>query len=413
MEISDIIYTEADLAALPVGTVVKRVDHNLSHVYTREAEGWFNPHHVSGNPATDMQAGDPVWQVWSLPERRLTVVKYKWLFRDNVRRGSQGSGTGIREVEQAIERLGLQDELFPLGHGLPMSNNLDTEALPDGATMMFAEPGVRTWNVHRREGGQWHRLVGQRAWNSNYPGGVLDSLDGVTREVPAWWAENGTEADEAAVMDFMRAAWAFGVKAKNNHGWCSTFDNIMSRIGITATSTRRRSTNGMNLGDWVDPLTCSQLPPGTILMWTHNEYPATRWVYYVRDDTANNAARTRRLFGHRDDDLALGHYSDRMRINHIPTGLPVLSDPETWLNWPVDLTQVWTYLPVGTFLRYATSANARYTMCPNGLMREGYYTPERAAELAGTVNRNSFSNDDWTIGWMPGIPTAPQVEEPF
>jgi hypothetical protein len=290
---------------------------------------------------------------------RMTLAQYKSVYRDYVTRHANEHGVPDHEIHEHLQTLDALDT-SRLGPGSPIVTAQATRPLPVGTILVCGEPSdygrFGVWRRARAGVGGWdHLLGGQRRFT--YPATVFEYQG--SRTVPPELMTTGeiTDEDIAAVQDFKAKAWELGQEVKESHGWCSTFEVIMAKIGVTAScvdvATQRR--NGVPVyGRVTDYTVCKSLPVGTILGWEHHEHPDTDFAWFMRVADATNLWGTRRIFSLHTHTSRDRHFHERMRVLGYPT--------ETG-DWPYTMhldqdvwQRVWRYLPPGTVFNYHGSS---------------------------------------------------------
>jgi hypothetical protein len=278
-----------------------------------------------------------------------SLAQWQFRFRDNAIASADSAGVSRSTVFQATNELGLTDDLFPMGQGVKVSNEYDKGRLPVGTQVMVGHPDrVTTFGLFvLARGGGWQHLLGEV---HNQQGHTVEVLTGDPVE---WAVTPGTEAEQEALANFKARAWRVGWKVKLSHRWCESYEGYMAKIGLNEDVLRNVKHGGLTIGERTNPRGSAALPAGSILRWVSRSDPAN-FTWYIRDDSMNNEARTRAIFGHRRDGSGLRNSGSTMEVMWI-------ANDEGVMALRVDgLSDLIEHLPVGT--RFA-AGGSQYVLC--------------------------------------------------
>lgn len=347
--------TVEQYTTLPVGTVIRR-NRPGSVAWAREEGGWRSSNNTFRTP--DRMRRDLSYLIVSLPEPTTppdpvdttietplpetaeyistaeTLEQYKQRFRTQMFGAQQNSGVNRGPVTAAMRKLGVAEMDVTPGLPVVMSDHDTIERLPDGTAVAYKTPDDAQYSVLVKQNGGLVSALGV-----NHP----DSFD-VLKVIqvpgvdgpPEWVTASSSESELDAIRQFMRQAWEVGIEAKRSNSWCGEYERAMERVGI----------NENVLCDPNSGLTAEEvaaLPEGTVLRFWG--FPATEnSVLYVRDDAADNPARTRRIGG-----TLPGSWAAR--------GMSVVCEVSQPFRVSVASTAEMDDMPVGTVLQ--ETANTR------------------------------------------------------
>lgn len=359
--------------SLPVGAVVQERDTITGYIRCLDGK-WLRidinrvPDPVPAAGSYNTSQFSPGYNsVLSLPEgttivpikdpvEKATVTQYQQEFKEYALSSGRNHSISTTIVEGILERLGITDGDSPVyGEGGSI-NNSTLASLPVDSlvyTGRVGGPELTIWRVVDHHGGTL-RVLGPLASPPTRVN-VMHRPDGAKHEPQ----REGDNSDAEQIAEFKARAWRLGVQAKRRHGWCSTYESVMSGFGIDESCLAAVKFAGFSLGDTVNSADCASLPVGTVLKWTHSDNP-TWFCYYIRDDSASNAAKTRRLYGWREDTARLGHYASVMTVvgwkpNHSYHEVTA----EEWANKP---------FPTGTIINSQRNGfGDNYILAVNGL----------------------------------------------
>jgi hypothetical protein len=356
--VGTLIETRQQMDALPIGSVLQ--ERNGARFYIRALDGtwnqWtettFDQTTTYGIPATGPWNSDAfsmgynrVYKIGAsdlkvVPE---TLAQYQWRFRNNAISGAVENSIGMRHVTDALHRLGLTDEQFPLGPKVPITLN---DEVPDGTVVYVGSPDEpRTLGVFRRDRGAWQWVFGHVDYTPNTM--MVESMPGVETP-PDWWTAPGEDNEEERIKKFKARAYQVGRRTQQAASWCGTYDNVMARVGVTAEAVR--GIDATQIGDVIPQGEVTRLPEGAILAWVDPEN-TTRWAVYRRDNNAQNTTRTERILGNRAEGGPLNNWRAGARV----VFLPDLSDRWEWQLRTNRAGHVLSTGPVGLFFLYSGS----------------------------------------------------------
>jgi hypothetical protein len=291
-----------------------------------------------------------------------TVEQVKWQFRVGALAAAATHGVGIATVEDTLRVMGCGiDDVAPtLGRGVKVPINPDRESrnaslLPDGSVVFQGTPhNPASLSVYMRKAGRWVLILGER----DHPEGeaVIESVNG-NREPPEWLSREGTNEDLEKIGEFKARAWRVGWKLKQSQGWCSTYESIVHRLGVTQADTQRSQYRGLGIGDRITAAEAMRLPIRSLLWWQHSDAPE-RWALFIRDDGSANAAGTLRVAGSGESHE---NYRRYMTVASIAN-----EDGNTLWPVPENPPGVWEALPPGTVFSYRQGGEAEYIKCRDG-----------------------------------------------
>lgn len=289
-----------------------------------------------------------------------TPTRWLWKFREHCYKSAEQAGVDNATVAKVMEQVGATPEVFPLGRGVTLDSIHEVNRLPVGSIVYTGSPesGSR-FGVFRRTGRDadgWESLLGYDYLNHNYTV-VIETLPGADGP-PDWWTEPFHEEMAQALANAKAKAWRVGWKVKIAHSWCPSYEEYMKRIGLTAEVLRSATFEGISVGDRIEPMQVATLPEGSILRWVSTRDPETRWAWYIRDDSQDNRARTRYVFGRwdgRKEGTAVKNYASVMEVVHIHT-----ADDQYAFVPPPGWEAIHGYLPVGTMIHRTTDPHTFY-----------------------------------------------------
>lgn len=305
---------------LLIGTIV---GPNEDERYRKRADGWWRVSNTT-NEDQSLQVDAPERgfsmggynRVLSLPEPAghpttfESVNQFMWKFRQHTIAAAANHLGDPRMATRVLDRLGITGDNFPIGTGVPIANDYDRDQLPEGTVIYKGNPKqVRSFGAFVKRGDHWRHLLGDAIHLASADQTFVDTLAGAVVEVD--WNKPAAEPDVDAINRFKGLAWREGYREKTSQSWCSTFESVMSRIGIDASYERHLlvTSDGLRCGSPVTVEQVRALPVGSVVKWADPE--GERWVYFMRTEAATNRAGTRRIFGYSPEGVPTpsGHYS--------------------------------------------------------------------------------------------------------
>lgn len=255
---------------------------------------------------------------------------FRWRLRDTALAAAERSGVAIPPVHEMACEFGAHDPLFLPGGVI--SNGWDIKALPVGTIVYQGHPDkpalLDVWEADGTK--QMVHVMGPRNVRTNGQPVTIHSIPGVS-QVPEF-----PVADDAALCRIALRAWRVGKSFKTRQSWCSVFENCLLALGITEKSVAGAGGTHFGPGDEVDRHQAARLDEGSLLFWSYRNHNA--YSVYVRDDSARNIAKTRRVWGFHD---TTDNSHERMVVAATPT------EPMAWSapGWAV------RQMPAGTRYR--------------------------------------------------------------
>lgn len=289
----DLVDTWENFERLPIGTHVRSTTSYQQWWEKVDDNVWMDRH--GSRYTSDQFSMGRYLTVVSLPAGVAappSLLGWQFKFLDHVWWSTEQAGVEEDTVFSAMERLGLVDSMFPVGAGLRIRSRYWARNLPEGTLAYTATPedeGHYGLFQAQRQGEPVRVLGVARAWY-----GMTLTVHSTPNGSVADW-QYGTEEDRERIAEFKARAWRVGWKAKIAHSWCNSYESYMEQIGLTKDVLTQAKSHGVSPGDRVDPLGAAMLPEGTTLRWRSTTNDTFTW--HVRDNAAQNAARTRFLFG--------------------------------------------------------------------------------------------------------------------
>lgn len=301
--------TSEDVVALPSGAVA--IYTRTGTVWTKQSNGfWHSDAGASSSPETmSRRAGGGHLTLHELPgptpEPPLPEVdtteetpavgitlltsldEVKALFATVALGGQQINGVNYSTVANALEKIKIAPDRTPDGEGAPvcMADQRLINRLPDHTLLVTrTDPDDEKHSVFQKTPGGLSLLMGSTDYDHYTLLRIMSRPDGVKVE----WSGSESEPQYEAILKFKKSAWKVTRNVKSSTGWCGVLEDVVKRAGVTADIESMDSV----------PLTAEQiaeLPEGTVLKYA--AAGQSRSVLYVRDDSADNPAKTRRIGG--------------------------------------------------------------------------------------------------------------------
>lgn len=344
----DVLSTEAELNALPLGTRVRKRGSHTRWVRTaegflsqgglhRRAESMLNRRVVTVVSVPDGGEGEVVTVVpddtsLEVQPSRITLGVFKQRFHTSVYGAAQGSGVSTHPLDTAMPLLEVEEVSPYVGMYVNQHDHRLLANLPNGTLLQVGEDKSvwETYGLYGMHHGSTLMLLGGADW-SHTLARIVHMPD--AGDPPEWVTAEATAEDADAIREFQRKAWSLGLEAKEQYDWCSEYERAMQRCGI---------------GPWVEDTVqtvnadeAAALPEGSILRYVD---VLMNSVLLRRDDRANNPAKTVRIGG-----ALQGHWAkDRLivlregpRGNH--RDLPVLLSELPHMPVGTQITDGYTY----------------------------------------------------------------------
>lgn len=220
-----------------------------------------------------------------------SVEAFRWRLRDTALGAAERSGISIPPVLQMVDAFGAGTPRFTEG-GI-VSSGTDIETLPTGTVLYAGHPDwPRLMSVFEKKDSGLTQVLGTRGRGSGAPLTIY-SIPGYTPSAPE------VVADDDTLTRIALRAYRVGKTYQKNNSWCGTFDNCLAGLGITDKIFGTIGATTKGPGDTVDREQAARMPEGTILWWLWRGSRA--FAVYIREDSARNTSKTRRLFGWEDD----------------------------------------------------------------------------------------------------------------
>jgi hypothetical protein len=314
-----------------------------------------------------------------------SLLQYRWRFRTNAMRGAIEHQVGLDRVNSVLNRLGvgLDSDEHPLGPDVPVGNR---ESVPDG-TLVYSgrieDPArLSIWQWRQR---QWHLVFGPGGMDTIVSIAAVPGRD--NSKPPAWLTLPGTEEDVNPIKAFKARGWRLGHRLQQESSWCSTFDNIMARVGVSPASVHEAKmigdTNGWQIGDAVgSQAEAATLPQGSVVLWT--EHASGAFMFSVRDDDMTNESRCRRLVAHE----VTGNFRVGAHVVYMPN-----PDDDSDLDWEFRVAAGWWWnrMPVGMFFKVAPGPADEYHVAHDGRIARGVHG-DRSLYAIGSYDLSAFSS---------------------
>lgn len=237
--------------------------------------------------------GQPMWLSGTEVEIGYDSAEvFRWRLRDTARGAAERSGVSQRYVLDMCTAFGAGAPLLYVG-GL-VSSVEDMKHLPDGSVLYNGHPDQPKFlSVYEWAEGELHHLLGPEGRPQGVPM-TIHTMPGMEDAKP-----DMTPADDITLSRIALRAWRVGKTYKNRHGWCGVFENCLAALGINHDTVSAAGTT-QGPGDELRDEQITRMPEGTLL-W-HSFRGGDGMAVYIRDDSARNMLKTRRLWGYNDNE---------------------------------------------------------------------------------------------------------------
>lgn len=220
-----------------------------------------------------------------------SVEAFRWRLRDTALGAAERHGIGNGPVIEMVAAFGAGTPRFTEG-GI-ISSRIDIDRMPDGSVLYTGHPDKpNMMSVCEKKNGRLVLVMGQRDRPAGQPMTIY-SLPGDTASAPE------VVADDQTLTQIALRAFRVGKTYQRSNSWCSVYDNCMASLGINDKMLSAIGATTHGPGDTVDRDQAARLPEGSILWWLWRS--GQGFAVYVRDDSARNLSKTRRLHGWNDD----------------------------------------------------------------------------------------------------------------
>jgi hypothetical protein len=267
---------------------------------------------------------------------RESAEQFLWRLRDTTLAAAERHGVNFNACLRLVAEFGSGAPRLMVGE--VVSNGHDIKALPVGSIVYSGHPDKPRW-MNVWEMAAHHDLVHVTGTRSDRYAGLpvtIYSMPGT----PELVAERPASEEQIARIGLR--AWRVGKSYKSSQGWCSVFEHTIRALGINDELVAKAGTTH-GPGDTMTRDEARLLPEGTLLRWEWRNRAAM--AVYVREDSASNRSRTRRIWGWEDDNE---NSHDSMIVCRTPT------EPMAWVA-------------NGLYLRHM----------PNGVVFQANHTPEQ------------------------------------
>jgi len=257
-----------------------------------------------------------------------SVEAFRWRMRDGALGCAERAGIHLDPVMRMVDAFGCGTVRFTEG-GI-VSSNTDIRQLPEGTVLYSGHPDVpKLMNVYEKKpSGSLALLMGTR----DRVGGVPLTI----HTLPGWTPPTEEPADDDTLTRIALRVYRVARTYQKQNSWCGTFNNCMTSIGLTDAMLATIGATTKGPGDTVDKEQVALLPEGTLLWWPWRSGQA--YAVYVRDDSARNLSKTRRVHGWNDDGA---HTHGHMRV---------VQTPEEPMAWQMSGVMA-SHLPDGVTIR--------------------------------------------------------------
>lgn len=371
-----------------MGTVIERADGEVGrHRWTKLENGNWESDGGSVRSLITMQARtrQAVWAVARntgtfptgdadtdtteetpsvAPRDTMTVDEFKSILRTTAWASQQGAGVNRAPVANALAALSVTEVEPMIGVSVNQYDHAYQKKLPDG-TVLATQRGDTShehYTVYVWKGGTLRRVLGNARGLQTYENlYIIDIPGGKT----APWL--GSDAEPGEVLRFKQLAWKQAMATKRSTGWCGEVESAMSRCSVDAGVAQA------TVDPLISPEAVAARPVGTLLRYGASN--GIDSVLYVRDDSADNPAKTRRVVG-----TLPGSWSQHMavvwRVEEPRMQVKVLSKEEM------------RAMPVGTVVAQDRSSNRwrKVESPPPGYEADALWRPQ----AAGLETANSY-----------------------
>lgn len=275
-------------AAIPINTMVGTAAYRASDYSKTGPKTWqrMDPYFLIANPMylggrrNEIEIPMPSADVWL------------WRIRDTALAAAERSGVSDRTVNEMCVQFGAAAPLLYVGG--TVSNKHDMRSLPDGSTLYFGHPDdPKSVNVYEWAEGDLHHLLGVYTHRPEGTSMTIRSMPGT--QVPEPDLTPTTQEQWARLS---LRAWRVGKTYQDRHGWCGVFQNCLTSLGINDESVAKAGTVRGPGNEISGDVAIASIPEGSLLF--HRFRNSDAIALYLRDDSARNLARTRRVWGHGD-----------------------------------------------------------------------------------------------------------------
>lgn len=306
--------------SLPVGTKV--LNTSSGRTWTKTDEGhWLSEENTTATARTMRRrfGYGHVQYVEGLPEaptsdsqvvdtteqtplgRQLTLEQYAQRFCTLMEGGHQQAGIGSGYlVERALhDELGIPKYEPMMGLSVCYTDGSLIAQIPVGSVLVTeGEPGDTHFTAYRKSEGSLLRILGDGAITGPAVVLIIDSIPDSDAKAP-WVDNDGSESELAAIRQFRVKAWTAAMNVKSATGWCGELEQVVYRSGIDRSVGTQDTATELLTAEQV-----AELPAGSIVRYMsttaliENARSRTlKTALYVRDDSADNPAKTRRIGG--------------------------------------------------------------------------------------------------------------------
>lgn len=281
--IGDRITSREQLDQLPDGALISRIPGGQTRL-EKQGESWNG---YEADYMWDQYVSKQPFVVETLPVDLFeTPEQFAWRFRDLSITGAERALNSPSYATEVLDGLGIK---FTPSVGMRVTNTYDRKFIPNGSRVYVGDPEQpETFGLWVRDGGRWNLVFGQGATPpENAVAVVIDTLPDRT-EPDEWFVAQPTPEQIAEVQQLKATVWKAGWAKKTQHGWCSEYERIMLRGGLTADVALAPLPGGVKVGDVLTPEQAALLPVGTVLRGDENG----EWAVFRRVENATNRAGT-------------------------------------------------------------------------------------------------------------------------
>ena len=312
----------------------------------------------------------------------MPLAAFKQLFGTVAWGSQQAHGVSSSTVKNALDQLGIPE--FEVGEGAYVSvgdNQLIAKLPVNTLLTTRTEPTDRSHIVFRVDGSRRLQfLMGDIHYDTYTVLKVVAHPEGLK----ASWigSESEPEAAAEALLKFKKKAWKITRDVKASTGWCGVLEDTVKRAGVTSEVERIEIPSKALTAEDV-----AALPVGTILRY--GVLGSNSSVLYVRDDAADNPAKTRKIGGVLDG-------------SWVKKGAVVVAQPEDTMNIQVYSRDEMGSMPLGTVVTDNGRNSWRRTQVTDG-GREARNWRLTTQEYDHNYCPNDFSIGTLTYTVIPGI----------